>query len=45
MDCDGDAVLLLVVQKGEACHTSRRSCFTTLPPAFSSDPFLAGDGK
>ncbi|MDR8252598.1 phosphoribosyl-AMP cyclohydrolase, partial [Acinetobacter baumannii] len=27
LDCDGDAVLLLVVQKGEACHTSRRSCF------------------
>ncbi|MCG5554405.1 hypothetical protein LLG19_23785 [Klebsiella pneumoniae] len=27
LDCDGDAVLLLVDQKGEACHASRRSCF------------------
>ncbi len=28
-DCDGDAVVLKVVQIGAACHTGTRSCFTS----------------
>jgi phosphoribosyl-AMP cyclohydrolase len=27
LDCDGDAVLLLVEQQGAACHTGRPNCF------------------
>ena len=27
LDCDGDALLLLVDQDGVPCHTGRRSCF------------------
>ncbi len=29
VDCDRDALLLLVDQAGPACHTNRRSCFYT----------------
>jgi phosphoribosyl-AMP cyclohydrolase len=26
-DCDGDAILVLVLQTGPACHTNRPNCF------------------
>ena len=29
LDCDGDAILMQVIQTGAACHTGDRSCFHT----------------
>jgi phosphoribosyl-AMP cyclohydrolase len=44
MDCDGDTLLVRVVQLGAACHTGTRSCFTGRDiPALVGDPDRAGE--
>ncbi|MCF8570720.1 phosphoribosyl-AMP cyclohydrolase [Gordonia sp. HY002] len=44
LDCDGDALLLVVDQVGPACHTGNHSCFDTEPLEFT-DSVLASDDE
>jgi len=36
-DCDGDAILVKVIQIGPACHTGERSCFYRVLPGATVD--------
>ncbi len=36
-DCDGDSLLILVEQTGNACHTGNRSCFYRMLEGISKD--------
>lgn len=44
VDCDGDAILLLVDQVGVACHTGLRSCFDTAEASLAAPDSGGGGG-
>jgi phosphoribosyl-ATP pyrophosphohydrolase/phosphoribosyl-AMP cyclohydrolase len=44
VDCDGDALTVLVNPNGPACHTGTRSCFDREMQAARESPTVLGDG-
>ncbi|MBQ9324223.1 MAG: bifunctional phosphoribosyl-AMP cyclohydrolase/phosphoribosyl-ATP diphosphatase HisIE [Clostridia bacterium] len=44
LDCDGDTILLKVLQTGNACHTGAHSCFFRDLPLCDEDEMPVGSG-
>jgi phosphoribosyl-AMP cyclohydrolase / phosphoribosyl-ATP pyrophosphohydrolase len=43
LDCDGDAIVVLVEPRGPACHTGATSCFNRAAPEFQTEDARTAD--